>query len=95
VFGRSGRAGLGDFLATVNTGSPKETFARYVTLVQINPQFRPAGLHAERAEASFRGNFVSKFGRPAGRWFHSDFKNVALPYVFQMYQEMINRGSLR
>lgn len=29
------------------------------------------------------------------RWLHSDFKNVALPYVYQMYQEMINRGSLQ
>ncbi len=27
-------------------------------------------------------------------WLHSDFRNVALPYNFKMYQEMINRGSL-
>lgn len=33
--------------------------------------------------------------RDMGRWLHSDFKNVPLPYVFQMYQEMINRGSLQ
>jgi hypothetical protein len=33
--------------------------------------------------------------RDAGRWLHSDFKNVALPYVFKMYQEMVNRGSLK
>jgi hypothetical protein len=31
----------------------------------------------------------------AGRWLHSDFKNVALPYVHKMYDEMINRGSLK
>jgi hypothetical protein len=34
-------------------------------------------------------------GRSAGRWLHSDFKNVALPYVHKMYEEMINRGSLK
>jgi len=49
-------------------------------------------------------------GRPAGgswpseghqseltkdRWLHSDFKNVALPYAYPLYQTMINRGALR
>jgi hypothetical protein len=34
-------------------------------------------------------------GKSAGRWLHSDFKNVALPYVHKMYEEMINRGSLK
>ena len=29
-----------------------------------------------------------------GRWIHSDFKNVALPYVQPMFQEMIARGGL-
>jgi len=29
-----------------------------------------------------------------GRWIHSDFKNVALPYVQPMFQEMITRGGL-
>jgi hypothetical protein len=29
-----------------------------------------------------------------GRWIHSDFKNVALPYVHPMYHEMIARGGL-
>jgi hypothetical protein len=31
----------------------------------------------------------------AGRWLHSDFKNVSLPHVHKMYEEMINRGSLK
>jgi len=26
---------------------------------------------------------------------HSDFKNVALPYVYQMYKAMINKGRLQ
>jgi hypothetical protein len=30
----------------------------------------------------------------AGRWIHSDFKNVALPYVYPMFQEMITKGVL-
>jgi hypothetical protein len=30
----------------------------------------------------------------AGRWIHSDFKNVALPYVCKMYQSMITKGDL-
>jgi len=30
-----------------------------------------------------------------GRWLHSDFKNVALPYVHQMFKEMIARGTLK
>ena len=29
------------------------------------------------------------------RWLHSDFKNVALPSVYPLFQTMINRGSLR
>ncbi len=33
-------------------------------------------------------------GNDAGRWLHSDFKNVSLPYVYQMYQAMIEKGSL-
>ncbi len=34
-------------------------------------------------------------GNDTGRWLHSDFKNVPLSYVFQMYQAMIEKGSLR
>lgn len=34
-------------------------------------------------------------GISSGRWLHSDFKNVALPYVHQMYDEMISKGSLK
>lgn len=34
-------------------------------------------------------------GDRAGKWVHSDFKNVALPYVSKMYQDMISKGSLR
>jgi len=30
----------------------------------------------------------------SGRWIHSDFKNVALPYVAPMYQAMIIQASL-
>lgn len=30
-----------------------------------------------------------------GHWLHSDFKNVALPYVHQMYENMISSGSLK
>jgi hypothetical protein len=33
-------------------------------------------------------------GLRSGRWIHSDFKNVALPYVAKAYQAMINRGDL-
>ena len=33
-------------------------------------------------------------GSRSGRWIHSDFKNVALPYVAKAYQAMIDRGSL-
>lgn len=29
------------------------------------------------------------------RWLHSDFKNAALPFVYPLFQTMINRGSLR
>lgn len=29
------------------------------------------------------------------RWLHSDFKNVALPYVYPLFLTMINRGGLR
>lgn len=33
-------------------------------------------------------------GDASTRWLHSDFKNVALPYVYPMYQLMIEKGSL-
>ena len=33
-------------------------------------------------------------GEASGDWLHSDFRNVALPYVHQIYQEMINQGNL-
>lgn len=33
--------------------------------------------------------------KATGRWLHSDFKDVALPYVFQMYAAMIEKGLLR
>jgi hypothetical protein len=29
-----------------------------------------------------------------GEWRHSDFKDVGLPYVYPMYQAMIDRGGL-
>jgi hypothetical protein len=32
--------------------------------------------------------------RKSGRWWHSDFKAVALPYVYPMYEAMIARGNL-
>ena len=33
--------------------------------------------------------------RLAGRWLHSDFKNVALPYVTPLYTQMIKSAALR
>ena len=33
-------------------------------------------------------------GESSGDWLHSDFRNVALPYVHLMYQHMINQGAL-
>ena len=33
-------------------------------------------------------------GEATGDWLHSDFRNVALPYVHKMYQAMINKGNL-
>jgi hypothetical protein len=33
--------------------------------------------------------------RLAGRWLHSDFKNVALPYVAPLYTHMIKTAALR
>ena len=33
-------------------------------------------------------------GLRVNRWIHSDFKNVALPYVHPMFQKMITTGGL-
>jgi hypothetical protein len=30
-----------------------------------------------------------------GRWLHSDFKNVARPFVYPMYRELILKGDLQ
>jgi hypothetical protein len=35
------------------------------------------------------------FPTPENKWRHSDFKVVALPFVYPMYEEMISRGSLK
>jgi hypothetical protein len=35
------------------------------------------------------------FPTPENKWRHSDFKDVGLPYVYPMYEEMISRGSLK
>lgn len=35
------------------------------------------------------------FPTPGHKWRHSDFKVVALPYVFPMYEAMIERGNLK
>ncbi|BET65273.1 hypothetical protein ASA1KI_01910 [Opitutales bacterium ASA1] len=35
------------------------------------------------------------FPTPGSKWRHSDFKAVALPYVYPMYEEMISRGALK
>ncbi len=40
-----------------------------------------------------RANSAS-WPRDSGRWWHSDFKAVALPYVYPMYEAMIARGNL-
>ncbi len=37
-----------------------------------------------------QGNANGDLPTPSGRWRHSDFKNVALPYVYPMYNKMIN-----
>jgi hypothetical protein len=35
------------------------------------------------------------FPTPDNMWRHSDFRDVALPYVYPMYEEMISRGALK
>lgn len=35
------------------------------------------------------------FPTPSSKWRHSDFKVVALPYVYPMFEEMISRGALK
>jgi hypothetical protein len=34
-------------------------------------------------------------GQKAGSWLHSDFKGVALTYVYRMYEAMIQKGALK
>jgi len=33
-------------------------------------------------------------GNDGGKWLHSDFRNVALSYVYKMYEKMIELGGL-
>ncbi|MEM9298196.1 MAG: hypothetical protein AAGA64_07375 [Bacteroidota bacterium] len=37
----------------------------------------------------------AKSGFTNGRWRHSDFKDIALPYVYKMYDKMIEEGNLK
>jgi hypothetical protein len=44
-----------------------------------------------RGKAEANGPFPTNAD---GEWRHSDFKDVGLPYVYPMYQAMIDRGGL-
>lgn len=61
-------------------GSPVENFD-LETLGRTDPKHWPSEGHGAT--------------RLAGRWLHSDFKNVALPYVTPLYTHMIKTAALR
>jgi len=37
---------------------------------------------------------TSRNGEYASDWLHSDFKDIALPYVYPMYEKMLEIGQL-
>ncbi len=78
-------------------GIPALSFATAVhKLVPLNLSERNFNMETQgRTENQWPIEGHTKDDRDRGHWLHSDFKNVALPYVFKMYQEMINRGSLK
>lgn len=79
-----------------------DLLARGLPALSFAAAANPLGAEAERnfdMEASGRapGQWPHEGheGGNAGRWLHSDFKNVALPYVFEIYAAMIAKGDLR
>jgi hypothetical protein len=92
--------------ASAKAAEPK---VQYDLLARGIPAMSYAAAANEMAKLGREGNFnMEALGRGksswpadghseefrAGRWIHSDFKNVALPYVHPMYHEMIARGGL-
>lgn len=87
------------------------TRIRYDLLARGIPALSPAaGSTPLPAGGGITNYDLEERGRPAGggwpteghrsplsqgRWLHSDFKNVALPYAHPLFAQMINRGRLR
>jgi hypothetical protein len=68
--------------------------ANRLSALDLGPQSRNFDMEAEgRTQNQWPTEGHS--GGNSGKWLHSDFKNAALPYVYQMYEAMIAKGSLK
>lgn len=68
--------------------------ANRLSALDLFPQTRNFDMEAE-GRTSGQWPTEGHSGGNAGKWLHSDFKNAALPYVYQMYEAMIAKGSLK
>ena len=76
-------------------GIPALSYAAGIDIVQTeNNQITNFDVEAKgRSEGEWPTEGHSS-DNASNRWLHSDFRNVALPYVHKMYQSMINKGNL-
>ena len=77
-------------------GIPAQSFA--VAANQLKPLAAPLrnfDMEDKGRTASLWPTEGHTINASAGRWLHSDLRNVALPYVYKLYNEMIALGSLR
>jgi hypothetical protein len=76
---------------------PVMSYAAAANAITSLDQFQPSHNFDMEAEGRTQGQWPIEGHAEsrAGRWLHSDFKNVPLPYVHQMFEAMITIGSLR
>jgi Bacterial TSP3 repeat len=84
-------------------GIPAMTFAAGAVAITGLENAQLPGLGHENVNLETEGRISGarwptdghKAENAPGRWLHSDFKNVALPFVNPLFQLMINRGQLK
>jgi hypothetical protein len=78
-------------------GLPALSFAAAANRISALDQFQPSRNFDMESEGRTQNQWPSEghTGDNIGDWLHSDFKNAALPYVYQMYEAMIAKGSLK
>jgi hypothetical protein len=79
-------------------GLPALSYAAAANRLSVLDEVPPSRNFDMEAEGRTQNQWPSEghtSSTTQNRWLHSDFKNAALPYVYQMYEAMIAKGSLK